>query len=111
MRVGYLQAVDAIFTKVDGWSLRERAARLSKEELMQTQYAQPFTFMVQYPGEAMVTFPGAYHFGFNAGFNIAEATNFGVPEWIPFGKQAKVCLCRPDSVRIDMEQFCKLLQV
>lgn len=43
----YLQAVDAIFTKVAGWSLRERAARLSKEELMQTQYAQPFTFMAQ----------------------------------------------------------------
>jgi acyl transferase domain-containing protein len=39
--------VDAIFTKVAGWSLRERAATLSKEELMQTQYAQPYTFMVQ----------------------------------------------------------------
>jgi jumonji domain-containing protein 2 len=67
--------------------------------------------MIQYPGEAMVTFPGAYHFGFNAGFNIAEATNFGVPEWIPFGKRAKVCLCRPDSVRIDMDQFCRLLDL
>lgn len=86
-----------------------------KQSLISPQVLQkagiPFTFMVQYPGEAMVTFPGAYHFGFNAGFNIAEATNFGVPEWIPFGKQAKVCLCRPDSVRIDMQQFCKLLEV
>jgi JmjC domain, hydroxylase len=65
---------------------------------------------VQYPGDAIITFPGSYHFGFNAGFNIAEATNFGIPEWLPFGRRAKICLCRPDSVRIDMNRLAGLLQ-
>jgi [histone H3]-trimethyl-L-lysine9/36 demethylase len=69
----------------------------------------PFTTTVQYPGDIMVTFPGSYHFGFNTGFNIAEATNFAVPEWIPYGKKANVCLCRPDSVRIDVNKFEELL--
>lgn len=64
---------------------------------------------IQYPGDAVVTMPGGYHFGFNTGFNVAEATNFGVPEWIPFGKEAKVCLCRPDSVRIDMYRLTALI--
>jgi [histone H3]-trimethyl-L-lysine9/36 demethylase len=69
----------------------------------------PFTSTVQYPGDVIVTFPGSYHSGFNTGFNIAEATNFAVPEWIPYGKKAKVCLCRPDSVRMDMNKFENLL--
>jgi jumonji domain-containing protein 2 len=89
--------------------LRHKQSMVSPQVLQKAGI--PFTFMVQYPGEAIITFPGAYHFGFNAGFNVAEATNFGVPEWIPFGKKAKVCLCRPDSVRIDMEEFCKLLDM
>lgn len=68
----------------------------------------PYQTTVQYPGEAVVTFPGSYHFGFNLGFNLAEATNFGIPEWIAIGKQASVCLCRPDSVRIDMGRLEEL---
>lgn len=68
-----------------------------------------FTTTVQYPGDAMITFPGSYHFGFNTGFNVAEATNFAVPEWVPYGRLAKICLCRPDSVRIDMGKFERLL--
>ena len=68
-----------------------------------------FTTAVQYPGDAMITFPGSYHFGFNTGFNVAEATNFAVPEWIPYGRRANVCLCRPDSVRLDMNKFERLL--
>jgi hypothetical protein len=70
----------------------------------------PFTRMVQYPGDAMITLPAGYHFGFNTGFNIAEATNFAVPEWVAYGKLANVCLCRPDSVRIDLHKFERLLQ-
>jgi hypothetical protein len=69
----------------------------------------PFTRAVQYPGDAMVTFPGSYHFGFNTGFNVAEATNFAVPEWMPYGRIANICLCRPDSVRIDMNKFERLI--
>jgi hypothetical protein len=69
----------------------------------------PFTRAVQYPGDLIITFPASYHCGFNTGFNIAEATNFAVPEWIPYGRLAKVCLCRPDSVRFDMNRFERLL--
>jgi len=69
----------------------------------------PYTTTVQYPGDAIITFPGSYHSGFNTGFNIAEATNFAVPEWIAYGKRASVCLCRPDSVRIDVNRFERLL--
>jgi hypothetical protein len=69
-----------------------------------------FTRAVQYPGDAMITFPAGYHFGFNTGFNVAEATNFAVPEWVPYAKLAHVCLCRPDSVRIDVPKFERLFQ-
>jgi hypothetical protein len=69
----------------------------------------PFTRTVQYPGDAIVTFPGSYHSGFNTGFNVAEATNFAVPEWIPYGRGASVCNCRPDSVRLNVGRLETLL--
>lgn len=69
------------------------------------QHNVPYCTGTQYPGEFMVTFPRAYHWGFNAGFNVAEAVNFALEDWIPFGKQASFCLCKKDSVRIDMEVF------
>mmetsp|Transcript_14204 Transcript_14204/g.20290 ORF Transcript_14204/g.20290 Transcript_14204/m.20290 type:complete len:794 (-) Transcript_14204:120-2501(-) len=69
-----------------------------------------YTTQVQRPGDFIITFPGSYHFGFNTGFNVAESTNFAVPEWIPMGDQAKVCMCHPHSVRIDMERIKDLLE-
>lgn len=68
-----------------------------------------FTTCVQRPGDAIITFPGSYHFGFNTGFNIAESTNFAVPEWIPLGEAARVCMCHPHSVRINMKRLKYLL--
>ena len=63
----------------------------------------PVSRIVQYPGDLIITAPGAFHFGYNSGFNVAEATNFTAAEWwtngyyydsIHIGK----CTCR-DSPR------------
>lgn len=32
-----------------------------------------------------------------------------VPEWIPIGQEARVCMCHPHSVRIEMKRFKSLL--
>jgi len=60
---------------------------------------------VQREGEFMITFPGAYHAGFNHGFNCAESVNFALESWISRGLKAKSCLCKADSVTINMEVF------
>ncbi|KAK9825321.1 hypothetical protein WJX74_009284 [Apatococcus lobatus] len=45
----------------------------------------PVYRVIHNPASFTVTFPNAYHSGFNTGFNIAEAVNFGPPDWIPYG--------------------------
>ncbi|EPZ36947.1 JmjC domain-containing protein [Rozella allomycis CSF55] len=42
----------------------------------------------QVPGTFVITFPNCYHSGFNNGFNIAEAVNLALPQWIPFAMQS-----------------------
>lgn len=58
----------------------------------------------------MCTFPYGYHAGFNTGLNCAESTNFALPRWIEYGKQASVCTCWDDTVRIDMAPFVRKFQ-
>ena len=48
----------------------------------------PVFEVVQEAGEFIVTFPFAYHSGYNHGYNCAEAVNFGIEEWIEWGKRA-----------------------
>ena len=67
------------------------------------------TTTIQRPGDAIITYPGCYHWGFNTGFNVAESSNFAVPEWVPAGRRARACMCVPHSVKIDMDRFVGLL--
>jgi len=83
--------------------LRHKSHLLSPSII--TKAGISYTTQVQRAGDIIITFPGSYHFGFNTGFNIAESTNFAFPEWIPMGEKAKVCMCHPHSVRIDMKRF------
>ncbi len=83
--------------------LRHKTFVLSPAVLQ--QHGVPFCCGAQSRGEFMVTFPRSYHWGFNAGPNIAEAVNFALDSWIPFGKEAEPCRCIRDTVRIDMEIF------
>jgi len=81
--------------------LRHKTKMISPKKLKENGIA--FNTVVQHEGEFVITFPGSYHAGFNHGLNIAEATNFAFPQWLPSGRAAKRCVCRPNAVTIDVE--------
>ncbi|XP_035278436.1 lysine-specific demethylase 4A [Anguilla anguilla] len=74
------------------------------------KYGIPFEKITQEAGQFMVTFPYGYHAGFNHGFNCAESTNFATQRWIEYGKQATLCSCRKDMVKISMDVFVQKYQ-
>uniref|UniRef100_H3D0F1 [histone H3]-trimethyl-L-lysine(9) demethylase n=1 Tax=Tetraodon nigroviridis TaxID=99883 RepID=H3D0F1_TETNG len=74
------------------------------------KYGIPFDKITQEAGEFMITFPYAYHAGFNHGLNCAESTNFATERWIEYGKQAVLCSCRKDMVKISMDVFVRKFQ-
>jgi len=57
--------------------------------------------------EFMISRAAAYHSGFNFGFNLAEAVNFGLKDWLDIGNSVDSCKCVNYSVSIDMRQFYK----
>ncbi|CAG0885796.1 unnamed protein product [Darwinula stevensoni] len=88
--------------------LRHKMTLMSPQVLK--AYSIPFSKIVQYPGEFMITFPYGYHSGFNTGYNCAESTNFAMPRWVEYGKRAVQCTCQDDMVRISMDTFVRRLQ-
>ena len=71
------------------------------------------TKTVQHAGELIIVFPHAYHAGFNHGFNIAEASNFGTEAWLEHGKRSRFCTCRDlekKIVKIDLSDLVKKYQ-
>nr|XP_015826271.2 lysine-specific demethylase 4B [Nothobranchius furzeri] len=74
------------------------------------KYGIPFDRITQNEGEFMITFPYGYHAGFNHGFNCAESTNFATLRWVDYGKNATLCSCRKDMVKISMDVFVRSLQ-
>lgn len=64
---------------------------------------------IQRPREFVISRAAGYHSGFNAGFNIAEAVNFALPNWLKIADKAKSCKCVRDSVTINMTQFRRKL--
>ncbi|XP_066519331.1 lysine-specific demethylase 4A isoform X2 [Hoplias malabaricus] len=74
------------------------------------KYGIPLEKVTQEAGQFIVTFPYAYHAGFNHGFNCAESTNFATQRWIDYGKQAALCSCRKDMVKISMDLFVRKFQ-
>jgi [histone H3]-trimethyl-L-lysine9/36 demethylase len=80
--------------------LRHKTTMIAPSRLLAESI--PVSHAVQRPGEFVVTFPRGYHWGFNQGFNCAEAVNFATEDWLPIGMRASYCQCRPDTVRIDV---------
>jgi hypothetical protein len=48
---------------------------------------------LQGPGQMVLTMPNGYHCGFNVGFTLNEAINFGHGKWVHHGVAAKGCQC------------------
>ncbi|KAJ1529972.1 hypothetical protein ONE63_006700 [Megalurothrips usitatus] len=65
----------------------------------------PFKVVVQKAGEGVIVCPNTVHFGFNKGFNIAEACNFVTESWIPYGIVAPKCRCIGTEAHLDLERI------
>eukprot|EP01138_Halocafeteria_seosinensis_P014569 gb/GECG01014874.1/.p1 GENE.gb/GECG01014874.1/~~gb/GECG01014874.1/.p1 ORF type:complete len:663 (+),score=87.91 gb/GECG01014874.1/:1-1989(+) len=64
---------------------------------------------IQNEGEFILTFPRAYHSGFSHGFNVGEACNFALPDWIPWGRQAVESYHKAKTPRSSVFSHEKLL--
>jgi jumonji domain-containing protein 2 len=74
------------------------------------KYSIPFHRIVQRENELVVTYPTAFRQGFNSGYNVVEACNFALPNWLDYGRLAVPCNCELNaSVIIDVKCFTEEL--
>ena len=59
--------------------MRHRAEFLFPQKL--EKMGIPYRIIDQRPGETIVVLPDAYHEGFSTGYTLAEAKNYGDPNW------------------------------
>ena len=85
-----------------------------KEQLVKPstldKWLVPYIHTRQHRGEFMLTWPTAYHQGFNYGFNCAESVNFASNSWIPFGTKCGRCLCKSDTVWVEVARLKERLR-
>lgn len=67
----------------------------------------PTSVVVQRAGDLIITAPGAFHFGFNTGLNLAEATNLASWQWWTRGAyhdymSVGICKCK-ESPRLHFD--------
>lgn len=80
-------------------------------------YGIPVSRIVQRPGDLMITAPGAFHWGYNAGINLAEATNLAWAQWWTGGAyracvETGACTCTSaDRFKFDNEALLAQLQL
>jgi hypothetical protein len=86
--------------------LRHKTFLISPSHLL-SNYNIKVNKIVSKPGEFVITFPYGYHSGYNLGYNCAEAVNFGLEEWLQYGRVAKKCDCdqAQDSVWINVHDL------
>ncbi|XP_055307723.1 uncharacterized protein LOC129571875 [Sitodiplosis mosellana] len=70
-----------------------------------------FTRIIQYPGQYVITLSGGYHQGFNAGFNLAEAVNFGSNRWIQFLPKFENCSCDSQENQDNIYTVARLREI
>lgn len=91
--------------------LRHKTFLISPSQLL-SNFNIKVNKIVHKPGEFVITFPYGYHSGYNLGYNCAEAVNFGLEEWLEYGRVAKKCDCdqAQDSVWINVHDLERKLR-
>lgn len=70
-----------------------------------------FTELVQHQNEIVITYPGAFHYGWNEGFNVAQAANFPSPMWSKLKISNEICLCGQVDEQVGPDNMKEILSL